>query len=58
MEEIAKELEKYDLDITAMQEIRWKESGEITKDKFKNCCLSIVNIYAPTEQRTRGQRCI
>lgn len=34
MEEIAKELESYNLDITAIQEVRWEGSGEITKGKY------------------------
>lgn len=34
MEETAKEIQKYNVDITAVQEIRWEKSGEIRKDKY------------------------
>lgn len=34
MEEIAKEIEKYNIDITAVQEVRWSKQGEITRKGF------------------------
>jgi exonuclease III len=34
MAEIADELLKYDLDITALQEIRWKGYGRIKKSRY------------------------
>lgn len=34
MEETAREIENYNIDITAVQEIRWEGAGEITKDKY------------------------
>ena len=34
MEEIANELERYDMDVTALQEIRWKGAGCITKKNY------------------------
>lgn len=35
MEEIALELEKYKIDIAAIQEIRWKGNGAVRKDKYE-----------------------
>jgi len=34
MMEIAKELQKWEINITAIQEVRWKESGKINKPKY------------------------
>jgi len=34
MMEIAEELQKFEIDITAMQEVRWKGYGKINKPKF------------------------
>lgn len=34
MEEIARELDKYNSDITAIQETRWEGAGEIIKDRY------------------------
>jgi len=32
--EIAEELQKLEIDITAIEEVRWKESGKINKPKY------------------------
>ncbi|XP_057658477.1 craniofacial development protein 2-like [Diorhabda carinulata] len=34
MEELAKEIEKYNIDITTIQETRWEKEGEIKKEKY------------------------
>jgi len=34
MMEIVEELQKWDIDITAIQEVRWKENGKINKPKY------------------------
>ena len=34
MMEIAEELQKYEIDITATQEVQWKGYGKINKPKF------------------------
>jgi len=34
MMEIAEELQKWEIDITAIQEVRWKGSGKINKPKY------------------------